>query len=376
MEVYLSQLFYDPKRTGSFSGPEKLYHIVRQEGKYKIGLHKIKRWLQKQDAYSLQRPAKHKFKRNRVIVGGLNDMWDVDLASVENLKKDNDNVIHLLVAIDVFSRYAYVQPLLDKKAVSVMGALKTIFAKGVHPRTIRTDPGSEFRNQYVKKFLKTNNVYYFSTKNSTKANYAERFIRTLRNMMFIYFRSKKTYRYIDVLQDLVSNYNHSPHSSLGNMAPADVDATNESRLWEQLYVDTVKIGQQKPKIVRAKQNKPKFKFKVGALVRISHLKTVFRKDYQQKWTSEIFKVASRRYKQNIPVYYLVDFHNEPIEGSFYSSELQRVEKDQNSLWDIDQLIRKRRHKGKTQWLVSFIGWPAKFNEWINAEDIKPAEEQT
>ena len=363
METYLRKIYYNPKNPGSFSGPIKLYNIVKKEGKYDISLQQIRKWLQNQDAYSLQRPVKRKFKRNKVIVGGLNDIWDIDLASVENLKKYNDNIRYLLIVIDVFSIFLYVEPLTDKKAVTVLNALKSIIAKGVVPRTIRSDKGGELNNRYVKQFLKSKNVYYFTTQNETKANYAERVIRTLRNMMFIYFNSKKTYRYMDILQDLVSNYNNSPHSSLGNITPAQVNAQNESRIWEKLYVDTVKPG---------KSYRQLFKFKVGSLVRTSQLPTVFEKDYQQKWTSEIFKVSSRRYRQAIPVYYLNNFHGEQIQGSFYESELQGVEKSADSLFEINKLIKQRRYRGQTQWYVSFAGWPASFNKWINEKDLKPA----
>ena len=54
---------------------------------------------------SLQKPVRRKFKRNRVITIGIDDLWDADLADVSNLKKDNDNIHFLLLAIDVFSRY-------------------------------------------------------------------------------------------------------------------------------------------------------------------------------------------------------------------------------------------------------------------------------
>lgn len=191
MDAYLRKIYYNPKNTGSFSGPTKLYNIVKKEGKHNISLNEIRKWLQNQDAYSLQRPVKRKFKRTRVIVGGLNDMWDVDLASVENLAKYNDKINFLLIVIDVFSRYLYVEPLLNKKATTVLKALKSIFSKGTIPRTIRSDKGGELNNRFVKQLLKSKNIYYFTTQNEMKANYAGRVTRSLRNMIFIYFNSKK-----------------------------------------------------------------------------------------------------------------------------------------------------------------------------------------
>lgn len=72
---YLHSIWTDPKHAGSFAGPEKLYQIVRKEGKYKIGLHRIRQFLSDQDSYALQKRVQTKFKRNRVI----DSQWDADL---------------------------------------------------------------------------------------------------------------------------------------------------------------------------------------------------------------------------------------------------------------------------------------------------------
>ena len=90
--------------------------LVKREGKFKIGRHKIKTFLQNEDAYSLQKKVKRRgFKRRRVIVQGIDYQWEADLADVQNLSKDNEGIKFLLV-IDVFSRFLWVRPLQDKKA--------------------------------------------------------------------------------------------------------------------------------------------------------------------------------------------------------------------------------------------------------------------
>ena len=54
--------------------------------------------------------------------------------------------------------------------------------------------------------------------------------------MFRYFTYKQTYEYVKILQDLVYNYNHRPHRSLGGKSPNDVNASNEATLWKHMYV--------------------------------------------------------------------------------------------------------------------------------------------
>ena len=67
-----------------------------------------------------------------------------------------------------------------------------------------------------------------------------------------------------------------------------------------------------------------YKFDVGDIVRISHLRNVFSREYDERWTREEFVVTSRFIKDNHRMYTLKDYDNEPILGTFYQNELQRV----------------------------------------------------
>jgi hypothetical protein len=67
---YLENKYFDTSSPISFSGPTKIHLYLKKKG-YAVGLHKIKHWLQDQDSYSLQRPLRHSFKRNRIISQGI-----------------------------------------------------------------------------------------------------------------------------------------------------------------------------------------------------------------------------------------------------------------------------------------------------------------
>ena len=71
IDDYLSSVYYDPKRAGSFGGLENLYCDVNEEGKYKVSRKQLRDWFMKQDTYTLHKPARRNFKRNRVLVGGI-----------------------------------------------------------------------------------------------------------------------------------------------------------------------------------------------------------------------------------------------------------------------------------------------------------------
>ena len=139
MDDYLPSIYYDPKRSEGFGGVGRLYQDVKKEGKFKISRKEIKEWLMKQDAYTLHKPMRRHFKRNRVIVGGIDQQWQMDLADMQSMRKFNDGYRYLLVCIDVFSKYAWVVPLKNKTGPALVEAFKIILASGRKPEKIMTD---------------------------------------------------------------------------------------------------------------------------------------------------------------------------------------------------------------------------------------------
>ena len=182
---YLKSIYHDPSHPESFTGPETLYKVVLAEGKFKIGRHRIRKWLQDQESYSLTRGARRKYYRSRVIVNGINSQADMDLMDMVDLAKQNDGYQYLLVCINIFSRFARCVPLKTKTGKDVLQGLKTIFKDCFKVNMVRTDRGMEFCSKEVNTYLKSQNVHHFYALNTeTKANYAERLIKTLKHKLF------------------------------------------------------------------------------------------------------------------------------------------------------------------------------------------------
>ena len=74
----------------------------------------------------------------KVIVSGPNEQLDVDLEDMQSLSKDNDGIKYLLVAIDVFSRYAWVEPLKNKTAKEVERGLISFSIRPSQENFVRT----------------------------------------------------------------------------------------------------------------------------------------------------------------------------------------------------------------------------------------------
>ena len=231
-EDYLSSIYHNPDHPAGYGGPIKIYHQVLKEGLYNIGLYRIKKWLQNQESYSLFRPRRRKFKRNRVIVNAINQMWDADLMDLPDLASENEGVKYILICIDVFSKYIYIRPLRTKSDIGICKQMDDIL-KVARPRSLRTDKG--FLGHKFAQLMTKYGVHHYTTENETKANFVERAIRTIKNQIFRFLNDKQSKTYINHLQDFVKSYNSSYHSTIG-LAPNEISLGNESAIFFTNFV--------------------------------------------------------------------------------------------------------------------------------------------
>ena len=180
------------------------------------------------------------------------------------LNKDNKGINFLLLVIDIFSKYGWIVPLKNKKGETVANALKTIF-KERKPEKLWTDKGREFYNKDVKDL-----VELYSTENEEQSSIVERWIRTIKEKMWKYFTDNNTYNYMNVLPELVEDYNNTVNSST-KLTPIDASKEeNELTVWRNLYPDRFKINELTPK------------FSVGDEVRLTKKEKGFRKGLYYK----------------------------------------------------------------------------------------------
>ena len=147
----IADVYYTPGAAGSFQGPVKLYQSLRKKG-VNITLADVTKWLNRQDVYTMNRMARHKFDKGTIIANSLNEQWHADLAYFGKWASDNNDVHYLLIIIDVFlffSRQLQVSPLKNKTGKDVVDAFPKLTTL---PKTLRTDGGSEFTNKLFQSF--------------------------------------------------------------------------------------------------------------------------------------------------------------------------------------------------------------------------------
>ena len=207
-------------------------------------------------ADELHKPVIKKFEKRKVYSQIKDNIWGVDLADMQSLSRKNKGIKYLLCAIDLFSKYAFVIPLTDKKGISIVNAFnKIIKHSNRKPNKIWVDQGGEFNNNVFEKWLSDNDLIMYSTYNEGKSVVAESFIRTLKNKLYKHMTAIGKKVYYDVLDDVINKYNNTKHSTI-KMKPIDVGDNNK-----RVYID--------------EHNGKDSRFRVGDRVRISKFKNIF-----------------------------------------------------------------------------------------------------
>lgn len=361
-EAFLKKIYYDPSSPGGFSGLSKLWaHIKTLKDKPKeINKSWVRNWLHKQDTSRVFSRRLVKFPREKIIPHGLDHTWECDLADLTSLKDDNDGFCFILVAIDTFSKFAWLRPLKTKKAAEVRDAMEDIFSGGRIPVRIRTDLGTEFTGRPFRQILQKNDVYLYHSYSESHSCFVERLIKTIKQKLFMMFYSNQSYRYIDKLQSIAKSYNSTQHSKI-RMAPQDVTKENELTLYMDVYMPTVN---------KMSKERPNFKYKEGDLVRVSYLRGKFDRSYHETYSEEIFKIKARIHSIP-PRYELEDLLGELVKGSFYEQELVHVDEDPNRSFKIEKVLGYRKRKNTPrEALIRWYGYSEKHDSYIPANQIK------
>ena len=210
-------------------------------------------------AEELHKSVIKKFNKRKVYSQFKDNIWGVDLADMQSLSRKNKGIKYLLCAIDLYSKYAFVIPLKDKKRISIVNSFNKIIKQSNRkPNKIWVDQGGEFYNHVFKKWLSDNDIIMYSTFNEGKSVVAERFIRTLKTKLYKHMTATGKNVYYDVLDDVINEYNNTKHSTI-KMKPIDVGDN------KRVYID--------------EHNEKDSRFKVGDRVRISKFKNIFAKGY-------------------------------------------------------------------------------------------------
>ena len=144
------------------------------------------------------------------------------------------------------------------------------------------------------------NHYTTPTRTKWKASFAERVIRTIKSRIQKYFVQNKTKRWIDILQNVIDDYNRTPHSAHG-LPPLDVSSENRDIVYKKLY----------PNLML----KTVCRLAVGDKVRKIINKDIFEKGYSFNWSEEIYVITKVKQFDGVCWYYLADLEGVQLKGT-------------------------------------------------------------
>ena len=191
----------------------------------------------------------------------------------------------------------------------------------------------------------------YSTHGEHKSAIIERFNRTLKEKMYKMFDVDDNSDWVSKIDELIDEYNHTKHRTIGMTPIQAVKDGIATPTWEEAK----EIKKEKAKPIKAK-------FKVGDRVRIARTKGTFEKGYTAKWSYEIYTIY-KIFDSKPPTYELMDDDKDKIKGKFYEQEIQKTKQGKEYL--IDKVIKERTKSGKKEYFVKWLGYPDKFNSWVD-----------
>ena len=176
-----------------------------------LSVSKVRQILHPKPSYTKFTPATRKFERMKAFAGFKNEIWCMDLTYVDKLAKDKNAVKCLLVSQDLFHRTVDAQGMKTKDSKKTVRAIMTMITETIRPKKTLADKGTEFDGEF-ENLCKAEGIQIYSTMSETKAAFAERTIRSLKNILYRYIHGRQ---WIQVHSQIDSiRYNTKPSKKL------------------------------------------------------------------------------------------------------------------------------------------------------------------
>ena len=257
------------------------------------------------------KPPRKNYATNKTDVYPIDDIWSLDILDLKDYGPENNRGYrYVLVIIDNFSKFGWTSPLKNKNAQTIKDSFENILINSKRkPNLIETDRGKEFYNNIFQDFLNKNDIKVYSRNTSLGAVFAERFNRTIRDLLKKIVFEKGDGNWIDILQTITKQYNNRIHSST-KLTPIQASLKkNEGYVYKNLL---------------DKRKKVKPKFQINDLVRTADLKKTFSKGDTTSWSYKLYKITEI-VKDTIPAYKIDGLKERYNEALLKKTELTMTE---------------------------------------------------
>ena len=223
-----------------------------------------------------------------------------DLIDMRSLSQWNSDIKWILFVVDTFSRKCFYRILRTKTGDEVLNALRKIVEESGRFNRLMTDAGSELISSQFKSYLSEKAIAF--TRGNPHAPHVERLNRTIQSKLYKYMTFNETQQWTKGIHDVVNGYNDGKHSRI-QMSPNQADKVKNRAVvikYLTLYYEKSLCKRRAPK------------YKVGDIVSLQKIKTVFAKGYEKVFTEELIKVKEVHSKLPIPQYTLTDWSGKAV----------------------------------------------------------------
>ena len=263
------------------------------------------------------KPPEKNYITNKTDVYHIDNTWSLDILDLKDYGPENNRGYrYVLVIIDNFSKFGWTEPL-KKNAQVIEDSFENILISSKRsPNSIESDRGEEFFNNFFQDFLKKNNIKLYSRNSSYGAVFAERFNRTIRDLLRRPVFEKVDGNWVDELHTITKQYNNRKHSST-KLTPIQASIKkNEGYVYKNLLDKRKKITP---------------KFQINDLVRTADIKRTFSKSDTTNWSYKLYK-NTEIIKDTIPSY-----HIDNLPERYYDSLLKKTEL---TMKEHDNVVKK------------------------------------
>ena len=168
------------------------------------------------------KPPRRYYATNKLDVFYIDDTWSLDILDLKDYGPENNRGYrYVLVVIDNFSIFGRTEPLKNKNPQTIKDSFENILIKSKRsPNLIETDRGTEFYNNIFQDFLNKNDIKLYSRNSLYGAVFAERFNRTIRDLLKKIVFEQGDANWIDILPTITEQYNNRRHTST-KLSPKD-----------------------------------------------------------------------------------------------------------------------------------------------------------
>jgi transposase InsO family protein len=355
-EQHIYKIYYDE---GHFFGRDKLFKLIQHRG-LPISRRQLWQWLKKQQINQVFQPVVHKRKLQPTLLTQPRSQIAIDLSDMQLLEKRNYK--YIFVAIDLFTKFVWVEALKNKENKQVVAATSRILRRmKPKPASFRSDNGSEFKSKEFQELMNKQKIkQVFSLPFTPQSNGGvERVNRTLKSMIKKNMFANPSFDWSKELQSIVSSYNNSYQSTI-KMTPEEAEKGDASEIHANIKhnIDL--------------RNKPAEQIiEVGDTVRI------LQEDGMKNWSNDIFrvyKVSKPKTNVGILTYYIKDSDDAKLSSKFYANDLLKIDAVYNEVkqpekHQVQKLIRPAVQNGVAGYVVKWRGYPTSENTFEPREQL-------